>query len=189
MGRDIKGTRVDKKPTGHTVKSNGVSHDATSQIRSKNGEAENTVVENHTVEDSLDEDCQDEKQDVLGVKSINYEVGTPDEKSQKPEIQKSSEKTLTSPVKPATGSLAADFFQTDSKVSQSCSAKTEKQASISTADSDVNISPSKKDVHSSKDPEHLEVCHIPRPIHPPPPKTHTNTPTQRKMTKEVKLLP
>ncbi|XP_074329238.1 protein WVD2-like 3 [Apium graveolens] len=156
MGRDTTGIRVDKKLNGHTVKSNGVSHDATSHIKGENGEAENTVVENHTVEDSLDEECQEEKQDVLSVKIINCEVGTPDEKSQKPEIQKSSEKTLISPVKPATGSSGADFFRADSKVSQSSSAKTEKQASISTADSDANISPSIKDFHFPEDPENLE---------------------------------
>lgn len=151
MGRDITGVRNDKKPSGHTVKSNGVSHDTTSQIISENGKAENTVVENHTVEDSLDEECQG-KQDVLGVKSINCEVGTPEEKSQKPEIQKPSEKTSTSPVIPALGSLAADNFQTDSKVSQSSSSsKTEKQASISTADSDANCSPNIKEFHSPKD--------------------------------------
>ena len=156
MGKDITGIRIDKKPHGHTVKSNGISHDTAPQVTSESGETESTVVENHTAEDLLDEG--QEKQDLLGIKSINSEVGTPEEKSQKPEIQKSSEKTSTSPIRPVSGSLAADNFPSDSKVSHSSSDKTEKQASISTADSDANFSPSIKDFHSPKDPEHLEVC-------------------------------
>lgn len=156
MGRDGTGIRIDKKPNAKGVKSNGVTHDKASQIATETSETKNIVVEDHTVKDLLGEECQ-EKQDVLGVKSSNCEVGPPEEKSVIPDTQKSSEKTLRPPVKPALGSVAADNFKMSSKVSPSSRYMAGTQSSGSTLYPNLRFSPRIKDLHSPKNAEHLEV--------------------------------
>lgn len=153
MGRDGTGIRIDKKQNAKGVKLNGASHDTASQITTESSETKNIVVEDRTVKDFLDEECQ-EKQDVLGVKNINCEVGPPEEKSVIPDTQKSSEKTLRSPVKPASGS---DNFKMNSKVSQSFRYMTGTQASGSTLYPNLRCSPRIKDSHTPKKPDDLEV--------------------------------
>ncbi|WOH09616.1 hypothetical protein DCAR_0729074 [Daucus carota subsp. sativus] len=153
MGRDGTGIRIDKKQNAKGVKLNGASHDTASQITTESSETKKIVVEDRTVKDLLDEECQ-EKQDVLGVKNINCEVGPPEEKSVIPDTQKSSEKTLRSPVKPASGS---DNFKMNSKVSQSFRYMTGTQASGSTLYPNLRCSPRIKDSHTPKKPDDLEV--------------------------------
>lgn len=153
MGRDGTGILIDKKPNAKGVKSNGVSHDTASQITTGSSETKNIVVEDRTVKDLLDKECQD-KQDFLGVKSINSEIGPPEEKSVIPDTQKSSEKTLRSPIKPASGS---DNSKMNSKVSQSFRYMTGTQASGPTLYPNLRCSPRIKDSHSPKNAEHLEL--------------------------------
>lgn len=158
MGRDVTGIRSDKKPNAISIKSNGVSHDTvhvSPRTPKESSETKDTVVEDHTAENSVGENYQ-EKQDVLGVKSINCEVGLPEGKTLKPDTLKSSENTLSSPIKPASGSVAAGNFRKDSHVSQSCSPTTEKKASNITVDANVNRSSNAKDLRSPKNAKKLE---------------------------------
>ncbi|XP_074324884.1 uncharacterized protein LOC141661780 [Apium graveolens] len=154
MGRNGTGIRIDKKPNAKGVKSNGVSHDTASQITTGSAETKNIVAEDCIVEDLVDKECQD-KQDFLGgVKSINCEVGPPEQKSVTPDTQKSGDKTLRSPIKPASGS---DNFKMNSKVSQSFRYMTGTQASGPTLYPNLRCSPRIKDSHSPKTAEHLEL--------------------------------
>lgn len=153
MGRDGTGIRIDRKPNAKGVKSNGISHDTASQVTTGTSETKNVVVEDCTVKELLDKECQD-KQDVLGVKSINCEVGPPEEKSVIPDTEKSSEKTLRSLIKPASGS---DNPKMNSKGSQSFRYMTGTQASGPTLYPNLRCSPRIKDSHSTKNAEHLEL--------------------------------
>ncbi|XP_057495358.1 protein WVD2-like 1 [Actinidia eriantha] len=95
MGRDVTGIRIDKKPIAVKDNSNDVSPPKISVVRS---EANYNDAEDHDIaQDSLAEEC--EKQDVLGVKSTNRGAVLAEEKTLKPEAQKSSDNKLSSPVK------------------------------------------------------------------------------------------
>ncbi|CAA2983254.1 Hypothetical predicted protein [Olea europaea subsp. europaea] len=96
MGRDVAGSRTDKKPNAVNAKSNGTFHGVVHiapKVVSERDETKDYKAEDHVAKGSP-ADGHNEKQDVLGVKSINHQ----------PEAQKSSDKNLSSPVKQASGS-------------------------------------------------------------------------------------
>uniref|UniRef100_A0A5B7B7K8 TPX2 C-terminal domain-containing protein n=1 Tax=Davidia involucrata TaxID=16924 RepID=A0A5B7B7K8_DAVIN len=159
MGRDVAGLRIDKNPNLVKVNSNGLSHDkvhVSPKISGESIEAKNCGADDHTAENSLVEECH-EKQDVLGVKSTNCDAGLPEAKILKPEAQKSSDRKLSSPVKPASVSAAAGNMQTNYTVSQPSALTTERQVSTTThpvgaetTDTGGNCSSNTNDLHTPK---------------------------------------
>ncbi|KAL3516275.1 hypothetical protein ACH5RR_023177 [Cinchona calisaya] len=127
MGRDVTGLRVDKKPN-NTPKSNGINHVSVHVAPKIAVEREPSEVEDHSAKGTVGEDGY-EKQDVLGVKSNNFNPGLAEVKSQKAESLKALEKKLTSPIKPASGSAATGSLQTSPPAPHSPSFATEKQNS------------------------------------------------------------
>ncbi|CAK9157265.1 unnamed protein product [Ilex paraguariensis] len=161
MGRDVAGLRIDKQPTVVNVKSNGFSHDRIHVAPRIAGEVDETkdheVEEHNPVKDSFTEECH-EKQDILGVKSANFEPVLPEARTLKPAAQKSGDKKLSSPVKPASDSAAAGNLQSKSPIiSQPPGLTTHKQSSIvnhgigaETVDADVRCSSKTDEWHSPK---------------------------------------
>lgn len=90
MGRELTDTQMDKKPHTIVVNSNGVSHGTVDAISEGSIEAKDYDVKECTEESSVVEKCN-EKQDVLGVRSTNFNGGRLEEKTMKPGSQKSSE--------------------------------------------------------------------------------------------------
>ncbi|KAJ6413784.1 hypothetical protein OIU84_006562 [Salix udensis] len=93
MGRELRSADMEKKPNGIAVKFNGVSHDKVhfSPKLSKAAIEAKVHVEKETAEKS-------EKQDVLGIKSTNFDVDPSDGKDEKPGSQKSNgDKSSSSP--------------------------------------------------------------------------------------------
>lgn len=90
MGRELTDTQMDKKPHTIVVNSNGVSHGTVDAISEGSIEAKDYDVKECTEESSVVEKCN-EKQDVLGVRSTNFNSGRLEEKTMKPGSQKSSE--------------------------------------------------------------------------------------------------
>ena len=86
MGRKLTGTQMDKKPHAIVVNSNGVSHSNANEISEESIETKDYDVKECTEESSVVEKCN-EKQDVLGVRSTNYDG---DQLEEKPGSQKSS---------------------------------------------------------------------------------------------------
>ncbi|XP_057961149.1 protein WVD2-like 2 [Malania oleifera] len=99
MGRELTDTLMDKKPNSIVVSSNGVSHN-TVHVAPKISE-ESIEAEDYEVKECTAEKCQ-EKQDVLGIKSTNFDTGSPRGKATKLVAQKSCSPTSKSP---ATGNL------------------------------------------------------------------------------------
>lgn len=89
MGRELTGTQMDNKPHTIVVDSNGVSNSTADEISEESTEAKDYDVKECTEESSVDEKCN-EKQDVLGLGSTNFNSGRLEEKTMKPGSQKSS---------------------------------------------------------------------------------------------------
>ncbi|CAI9765098.1 unnamed protein product [Fraxinus pennsylvanica] len=103
MGRDVTGLRIDKKSDAVNAKSNGTFHGAVHvapKVVPERDETKGYEAVDHTAK-GTPADESNEKQDVLGLKSINHEPG---KKILKAETQKSSDKNLSYLVKPASGS-------------------------------------------------------------------------------------
>ncbi|CAA2984904.1 Hypothetical predicted protein [Olea europaea subsp. europaea] len=103
MGRDVAGLHIDKKPGAVNAKSNGTFHGVVHvapKVVPERDETKGYEAVDHTAKGTLADECN-EKQDVLGLKSINHD---PREKILKAEAQKSDDKNLGNPVKPASGS-------------------------------------------------------------------------------------
>ncbi|XP_058223047.1 protein WVD2-like 2 isoform X1 [Rhododendron vialii] len=103
MGRDVAGLRIGKLPNSVKLNSDGESLDkvhVSPKISGLTAESKDYEADVHTVEDSLTEECH-EKLDVPRVKSesMNHNAGLLEGETLKPEVQKSSEKKLSSPVK------------------------------------------------------------------------------------------
>ncbi|XP_048129296.1 protein WVD2-like 2 isoform X1 [Rhodamnia argentea] len=100
MGRELKDVELDKKVNGLAMIANGASFE---KVHVAPRIAEDSIdkefeVKECTIESSATEECQ-EKQEVLGVKSTNFNGGVADEKNERLEDQKlSSNKKLNSPV-------------------------------------------------------------------------------------------
>ncbi|KAL0387595.1 UNVERIFIED_CONTAM: protein WVD2-like 2 [Sesamum radiatum] len=108
MGRDVTGLRIDKKTNMVNDKSNGTLHSAVHvapKALPEKSERKDYQPEDHNTKGRLPNEFN-EQQDVLGVKSTNHE---PEEKIIKAEAQKSTDKKLSSPAKPASGSTANSF--------------------------------------------------------------------------------
>ncbi|XP_011091942.1 protein WVD2-like 2 isoform X1 [Sesamum indicum] len=108
MGRDVTGLRIDKKTNMVNDKSNGTLHSAVHaapKALPEKSERKDYQPEDHNTKGRLPNEFN-EQQDVLGVKSTNHE---PAEKIIKAEAQKSTDKKLSSPAKPASGSAANSF--------------------------------------------------------------------------------
>lgn len=100
MGRELKDVELDKKVNGLAMIANGASFE---KVHVAPRIAEYSAVKEYevkecTIESSALEECQ-EKQEVLGVKSTNFNDGVADEKNERLEDQKmSSNKKSNSPV-------------------------------------------------------------------------------------------
>lgn len=164
MGRDVTGLRIDKKPNNAT-KTNGINHVSVFVAPKIAVERDATEVEDHTAEGTVVDDGH-EKQDVLGVKSINFNPGLPEVKTQKAESLKALEKKLNSPIKLASGSAARGTLQT-SPAPQSPSLATENQNSsasyvngVGTADTVTDSAVKTNDLHSPESTKKSEVLKI-----------------------------
>ncbi|KAF8394325.1 hypothetical protein HHK36_020533 [Tetracentron sinense] len=160
MGREVTDICTDKEPDCVIVYSNGVSDNPVHEIASSNHDlvgsdghnadlkskySEETIevkdydVKECTAENSLEitelchvEKCHEER-DVLCAKSTNFEASLPEEKTVKPEAQKSiNNKKSSSPVKPASKSAAAGNVRTKYTVPQPFALATERRASSGT---------------------------------------------------------
>jgi len=103
MGRDVAGLRIGKQPSAVKSNSDGVSHDkvhVSPKISGLSIESKDYEADVHTVEDSLTEECH-EKLDVPRVQSesMNHDAGLPEGDTLNPEVQKSGENKLSSPVR------------------------------------------------------------------------------------------
>ncbi|KAH8491128.1 hypothetical protein H0E87_023314 [Populus deltoides] len=108
MGRELKCADMEKKPNGLAVKFNGVSHD---RVHFAPKLSEGVIKAKEYVEKETAEES--EKQDVLGVKSTNFDADVSDEKDEKPEAQKSSDdRNSSSPSLKAGGVGNAHVRQT-----------------------------------------------------------------------------
>lgn len=130
---------MDRKPNGVLVKSNGVSHEKVHALPKTSGHsveakdyeaecsAEDSVVANH-----------DEEQDVLGVKSTNFDPDQAEAKNEKAGAQKSSnDKTPSFPASKSGGARSARGHHT---VPQPFALATEKRASVNTSTNVNNVS-------------------------------------------------
>ncbi|GAV74195.1 TPX2 domain-containing protein [Cephalotus follicularis] len=101
MGRELMYKHADNKPNG-VVNLNGVSHErvyVAPKISCDNFEAKDYEVKECTTENLVDE-----KQDLLGVESTNFDVSLPEEKNGKSGDQKSgNDKKLSSPTSKSRG--------------------------------------------------------------------------------------
>lgn len=108
MGRELKCADMEKKPNGLAVKVNGVSHD---RVHFAPKLSEGVIKAKEYAEKETAEES--EKQDVLGVKSTNFDADVSDEKDEKPEAQKSSDdRNSSSPSLKAGGAGNARIRQT-----------------------------------------------------------------------------
>lgn len=133
MGRELTDKCMDKKPD--SVK-NGVSRGMRHEFAPKTVEESDKVneyeVKECTAENSIESDETEEcgeKQDVLGVKSINHEVGLSSDIG-KPEVQKSNDNTKESPVQSGSKSATGIYVRTNYTVPQPFSLATEKRAGM-----------------------------------------------------------
>nr|XP_027107362.1 protein WVD2-like 2 [Coffea arabica] len=133
MGRDVTGLRIDKKPD-NAPKSNGIDHMSVYVAPKIAVERDPSEVEDHSAKGTVVEDGH-EKQDVLGVKSINFNPGLPEVKTQKAESLKALEKKLSSPIKLTSVSAARGTLQTSPPAPHSPSLANEKQ-NYSASDAD-----------------------------------------------------
>lgn len=101
MGRDVTVFRTDKKSTTVNDKSNVVIRTAPKALPEKS-EVRDCETNDHNLIARIPNEFI-EKQDVLGVKSTNHQ---PEEKIIKAEDQKSTDKKVIMPAKPASGSSA-----------------------------------------------------------------------------------
>ncbi|KAF8401820.1 hypothetical protein HHK36_012766 [Tetracentron sinense] len=160
MGREVTNICMDKGPDQVIGFSNSVAHDPVHeiapinhdlmdsvehskrdlepQISEENTEVKDYEVKECTIENSLEitevshaERCPEE-QDVLCVQSTNFESGLPEEKTVKPEAQKSTNNKSSSPVKPALKSAVAGNVRAKYTVPQPFALATEKRASCGT---------------------------------------------------------
>lgn len=145
MGRELTDKCMDKKPD--SLK-NGVSRDMRHEFAPKTVEESNKVneyevnectAEKSTASDEAEE-CA-EKQDVLGVKSINHEVGVSSDFG-KPEVQKSNDNTKESPVQSGSKSATGIYVRTNYTVPQPFSLATEKRAGMNGSPNANSNSPS-----------------------------------------------
>ncbi|KAK4424722.1 protein WVD2-like 2 [Sesamum alatum] len=148
MGRDVTGLRIDKKSNMVNDKSNGTLHSAVHvapKALPEKSERKDYQPEDHNAKGRLPNEYN-EKQDVLGVKSTNHE---PEEKIIKAEAQKSIDKKLSSPAKPASGSAANSFepptpgLEADEQTS--CA---DHATGAENNDSGVKVPPKSNDSHS-----------------------------------------
>ncbi|KAI3445220.1 hypothetical protein Pfo_001885 [Paulownia fortunei] len=156
MGRDVAGLRIDKKPSVVNVKSNGTNNGAVHvapKALPKKVEMKNYEPDNHSVKGRLPDECN-KKQDVLSVKSTNHE---PEEKIIRAEPQKSSDKMLSLPVKPASASDVNGMINANSLEPLTPAAEAEKQTSgtdhangAETNDFGVKCSPQSNDLLTPK---------------------------------------
>ncbi|KAJ9185823.1 hypothetical protein P3X46_005411 [Hevea brasiliensis] len=131
---------MDRKPNGVVVNSNGVSYDKVHALPKTSGHsveakdykekecgAEDSVVKNHN-----------EKQDVLGVKSTNFDTDQSEAKNEKPGAEKSSEdKNFSFPASKSGGTRNAWGHHT---VPQPFALATEKRAGVNTSTNVNNLS-------------------------------------------------
>ncbi|KAK9292035.1 hypothetical protein L1049_019989 [Liquidambar formosana] len=132
MGRELTEIHMDKKPNSVMVNSNGISHDSVHvapRISEESIEATDYEEKECTAEDSLVEECH-ENQDVLGIKSTNFNGSPPEGKTTKPGVQRSSSDKKTS--SPASKSASVGNVRTKCTVPQPFSLATEKRASCVT---------------------------------------------------------
>lgn len=99
MGRDIASVRIDKKPNVVTVTSNGA-------CRGPKPSGESLNIRKSEAEEGSHVETSLEKQEMVGVKSANHETGSPGRFTLKPEPSKSREKSISSPVSPASRSAS-----------------------------------------------------------------------------------
>ncbi|KAI3448717.1 hypothetical protein Pfo_005382 [Paulownia fortunei] len=156
MGRDVAGLRIDKKSNMVNDTSNGTVHGAVhvapKALPEKAGKKDYES-EDHNAKGVLPDECN-EKQDVLGVKSTNHE---PEEKFIKAEAQKSTDKKLSLPAKPASGSAVNGTIDANSYEPLTPGLEAEKQASYANYangaennGSGVKVLPKSNDLHSPK---------------------------------------
>ncbi|KAL2478097.1 TPX2 (targeting protein for Xklp2) protein family [Forsythia ovata] len=156
MGRDVAGLRIDKKSNAVNENSNGTFHGVVHvapKVVPERDETEDYEAEDHT-EKGTPADESNEKQDVLGVKSINHE---PEEKILKSEAHKSSDKNLSTPVKPASGSAVNGAVNMNSLESLTPVLESGKRTSfpnhangVETLDSGLKYLSKTSDLHSPK---------------------------------------
>ncbi|KAF8392265.1 hypothetical protein HHK36_022607 [Tetracentron sinense] len=153
MAREVTDICMDKKPDCVIVYSNGVAHDPVPeiaighddlektdeqidgdpdpQIPEENIEVKDYEVKECTTENSVEicDLCHKEEQDVLCVKSTNFEAFSPEEKTAKPEAPKSiNNKKSHSPAKSASRSAAFGSLRTNCTVPQPFALATDKRA-------------------------------------------------------------
>ncbi|KAM3290358.1 protein WVD2-like 2 [Capsicum chacoense] len=147
MGRDVTGLRTEKRPSG---KPNGVAHGTVHvapRIAMERVEAEDYEAEDHAAKDTHVEESH-EKQDVLSVKSTNYEPDPTEGKIAKTEAMKSSDKKLDSPLKPSSDSTAATEIQAPPVMNSSANKSENHENGAQTVDAVSNCSSKDMDLHS-----------------------------------------
>ncbi|EEF31083.1 conserved hypothetical protein [Ricinus communis] len=130
---------MDRNPNGVVVKSNGVSHDKVNALPKTSGgnaEVKDYEEKQYTVEDSVVEN-HNQKQDVLGVKSTNFDSGLTEDKNEKPGTQKSSDdKNSSFPASKSGGPRNARRQHT---VPQPFALATEKRAAVNSSTNPNNL--------------------------------------------------
>ncbi|KAF3452313.1 hypothetical protein FNV43_RR02746 [Rhamnella rubrinervis] len=129
MGREITGVKVERKPNGVVVASNGVSHDkvhVAPKISEESFDTKDYEVKECTEENTVDEKFHEE-QEVLGVKSTNLDEGLIEGGNEKIGAQKSSGNKKS--ASPASKSPAVGNVRTNYTVPQPFALATEKRGS------------------------------------------------------------
>ncbi|KAL8542012.1 hypothetical protein ACS0TY_003030 [Phlomoides rotata] len=148
MGRDFTGFRTDKKSNTVDDKSNGVIRVAPKALPEKS-EIRDCEIKDHNLIARIPDECN-EKQDVLGVKSTNHQ---PEEKIIKAEDQKSTDKKVIMPAKPASGSAVNGTIDANSFESNKSGLEDDKQNAHAdhangAGNNDSEILPKSSDLHS-----------------------------------------
>lgn len=149
MGREITGVKVEKKPNGVVVASNGVSHDkvhVAPKISEESFDTNDYEVKECTEENSVDEKFHEE-QEVLGVKGTNLDEGLIEGENEKVGAQKSNDNKKSS--SPASKSPAVGNVHTNYTVPQPFALATEKRGPCTHAvGTETSILPSTNSVLS-----------------------------------------
>lgn len=140
MGQELADEAMDRKPNGVIMKSNGVSHDnvpALPKTSGHNVEAKDFKEKESTAADSIVEN-QNENQDVLGVKSTNFDTDQAEVKNEKAGLQKSNNDKNSS--FPASKSSGARNAQGQHTIPQPFAPATEKRSGVNTSKNVNNLS-------------------------------------------------
>lgn len=148
MGRDVTGLRTETRPS---VKPNGVTHGTVHvapRIAKERVEAKDYEAEDHTAKGTYVEESH-EKQDVLSVKSTNCGPDPIEGKITKIEAVKSSDKKLSSQLKPSSDSTAATEIQAPLVMNSSGNESENHENGTQTVDIGSNCSSKSNYLHSS----------------------------------------